>query len=65
MISGSAKLHGEAVAARDLRGGAALVAAGLAAEGTTIVQESEYIDRGYVDVCSDLRSLGACIDRRQ
>ena len=39
--------------------------AGLAAEGTTIVQESEYIDRGYVDVCSDLRSLGACIDRRQ
>lgn len=65
LISGSAKLHGEAVAARDLRGGAALVAAGLAAEGTTIVQESEYIDRGYVDVCSDLRSLGACIDRRQ
>lgn len=65
LISGSAKLHGEAVAARDLRGGAALVAAGLAAEGTTTVQESEYIDRGYVDVCSDLRSLGACIDRRQ
>ena len=65
LLSGSAKLHGEAVAARDLRGGAALVAAGLAAEGTTIVQESEYIDRGYVDVCSDLRSLGACIDRRQ
>ncbi len=65
VISGSSKLHGETVTARDLRGGAALVAAGLAAEGTTTVQESEHIDRGYVDLCGDLCSLGACVARRQ
>ena len=65
LINGSSKLHGESVMARDLRGGAALVVAGLTAEGMTMVQESEYIDRGYVDLCGDLCSLGAHIERRQ
>ena len=52
------RLHGCRVRACDLRGGAALVAAGLAAEGTTFVEQAEYIFRGYEDICRDLSSLG-------
>lgn len=51
-------LRGCRVRACDLRGGAALVTAGLTAEGRTLVEQSEYISRGYEDICRDLRCLG-------
>ena len=47
------------VEAADLRGGAAAVIGGLAAEGRTAVTKSRHIKRGYEDICRDLRSLGA------
>lgn len=53
------RLHGEIVTAPDLRGGAALAIAGLAAEGCTRVQGYEHIARGYEDLAGMLRSLGA------
>ena len=60
-ITGVDKLHGKVVQSKDLRGGAALVLAGLAAEGETIVQNAEYIERGYEHIDKDLNSLGADI----
>ncbi|MFR5601922.1 MAG: UDP-N-acetylglucosamine 1-carboxyvinyltransferase [Lachnospiraceae bacterium] len=60
-IIGCRKLRGGAVEATDLRGGAALVIAGLAAEGTTTVSRCGYILRGYEDICRDLGALGARI----
>lgn len=56
-------LTGAEVTAKDLRGGAALVVAGLAAEGETVVHECRHIDRGYEDMVRDLRILGARIRR--
>ena len=47
----------------DLRGGAALVIAGLAAEGETIVHDIHHIDRGYENYVGKLRALGAQIER--
>ncbi|MCL1935806.1 MAG: UDP-N-acetylglucosamine 1-carboxyvinyltransferase [Defluviitaleaceae bacterium] len=52
---------GNVVYAKDLRGGAALVIAGLCAEGITIVEGYEYIKRGYQNIIKDLKSLGADI----
>ena len=54
-------LCGARVTASDLRGGAALVAAGLAAKGTTVIDGCCHIHRGYEDICRDLSSLGARI----
>jgi UDP-N-acetylglucosamine 1-carboxyvinyltransferase len=51
------------VVARDLRGGAALIIAGLGAEGTTIVEEAEHIDRGYESIEKALKSVGGDIVR--
>lgn len=62
-IEGPAKLHGTGVISRDLRGGAALVIAGLMAAGTTTVDGCHLIDRGYVNICRDLKRLGARISR--
>ena len=59
---GSSKLHGAIVQAEELRGGAALVVAALAAEGTSIVTNRHYIDRGYEDIVLSLRQLGASIE---
>ena len=61
IITGVGRLHGTVVKSHDLRGGAALVVAGLAAEGTTIVQGATSIERGYEDICRDLSALGANI----
>lgn len=61
IITGKEVLHGAVVHAHDLRGGAALVIAGLVAEGTTIVRDASYIERGYEDICRDLAILGAKI----
>lgn len=61
IVSGVKTLRGAAVQATDLRGGAALVAAGLQAEGVTRVEEIHHIERGYADIVADLAGLGACI----
>ncbi len=63
IISGVAQLTGAEVTAPDLRAGAALVMAGLAAQGETIVNKVGYIDRGYQKFEEKLRSLGAEIYR--
>lgn len=63
LVHGPASLKGCPVQAQDLRGGAALVIAGLAAEGETKVYGSVHIERGYTDICGDLRRLGADIRR--
>ncbi|MCD8335921.1 MAG: UDP-N-acetylglucosamine 1-carboxyvinyltransferase [Lachnospiraceae bacterium] len=60
-IQGTKALHGADVRAPDLRGGAALVAAALAAAGRTRIQGYNYIARGYEDICRDFQSLGADI----
>ena len=61
MIEGVEKLCGAPVAACDLRAGAAMVIAGLCAEGTTEVEDVHYIERGYEDFVGKLRGLGADI----
>ena len=62
MVIGPSKLHGCEVVATDLRGGAALVLAGLTAEGTTIINDVEHILRGYENIDKKLRSVGAKIE---
>ena len=63
VIEGVPQLHGAAVAAADLRAGAALVIAGLLAQGTTEIYNSHFIDRGYEHLEEKLNSLGAKISR--
>lgn len=60
-IYGGGRLSGAKVKALDLRGGAALVIAGLMAEGMTEIEDCFHILRGYEDICRDLRSIGADI----
>lgn len=62
-IVGPTKLTGTDVWATDLRCGAALVVAGLIAEGTTTIHDIYHIDRGYEDIVSKLSELGADIHR--
>jgi len=59
IIKGGTPLIGAKVRATDLRAGAALVLAGLSAEGRTVVTDSHYIKRGYCDFSKKLRKLGA------
>ena len=61
VIEGVERLTGAPVAACDLRAGAAMVIAGLCAEGTTYVEDIHYIERGYENFVGKLRSLGADI----
>ena len=63
IIEGPAKLTGCEVSATDLRAGAALILAGLVAEGTTTVGNLHHIDRGYEDIVGKLKALGADIQR--
>ncbi|MDO5110734.1 MAG: UDP-N-acetylglucosamine 1-carboxyvinyltransferase [Clostridia bacterium] len=65
VIRGVPALSGTTVTAHDLRGGAALVLAGLAAKGTTRVQQAQLIDRGYDSLEGMLQSLGAHIQREE
>ncbi|MCI6552965.1 MAG: UDP-N-acetylglucosamine 1-carboxyvinyltransferase [Lachnospiraceae bacterium] len=60
-IRGVEGLKGAEAWAQELRGGAALVVAGLAAEGLTVIRNRHYIERGYEDICKDMRRLGADI----
>lgn len=62
-IAGVRQLVGAEVNATDLRAGAALVLAGLVAEGTTTIGNIYHIDRGYNDFVGKMRSLGANIER--
>jgi UDP-N-acetylglucosamine 1-carboxyvinyltransferase len=62
-ISGPASLVGTTVKALDIRSGAAVILAGLAAEGTTIVEDVRHVSRGYEDIVGTLSSLGAAIRR--
>jgi len=57
-------LYGADVEAFDLRGGAALVLAGLCAKGTTRISGIRHIERGYQDICGDIRSLGGRIKKK-
>ncbi len=61
IIKGVKKLHGAYVSGKDLRGGAALILAGLAAEGETVVENACYVQRGYEQIEKSLFSLGAKI----
>ncbi len=61
VIEGVGMLTGAPVAACDLRAGAAMVIAGLCAEGTTVIEDVEFIERGYQDIVGKLRGLGADI----
>ncbi len=64
IIRGVRRLQGAPVSSTDLRAGAALVLAGIVAEGYTTVYEIEHIDRGYEDYVGKLSSLGADLERR-
>ncbi|MFT4399000.1 UDP-N-acetylglucosamine 1-carboxyvinyltransferase [Bacillus sp. SW14] len=63
IINGPVQLQGAEVAATDLRAGAALILAGLVAEGHTRVTELKHLDRGYVDFHKKLEGIGADIER--
>ncbi|MEZ0537666.1 UDP-N-acetylglucosamine 1-carboxyvinyltransferase [Caldicellulosiruptoraceae bacterium PP1] len=65
VIEGVEKLQGAEVSATDLRAGAALVLAGLTAEGKTEIYNTRNIDRGYEDIDKKLKSLGAEISREE
>ncbi|HHV96445.1 MAG TPA: UDP-N-acetylglucosamine 1-carboxyvinyltransferase [Clostridiaceae bacterium] len=64
VIRGVNKLHGATIYARDLRGAASLVLAGLVAEGETIVENIYHLDRGYERMDAKLTQLGAMIQRK-
>lgn len=63
IVEGVKRLSGAEVTAMDLRGAAALVVAGLSAEGTTKISEVCHIDRGYEKIEDNLNSIGACLKR--
>ncbi|MFZ0218501.1 MAG: UDP-N-acetylglucosamine 1-carboxyvinyltransferase [Candidatus Dormiibacterota bacterium] len=63
LVTGPTSLHGAPVCASDIRSGAALVVAALAAEGRTEIARAWHIDRGYQDMVGKLRSLGAEVER--
>lgn len=63
IVRGVDGLRGATVSAPDIRAGAALVVAGLAAEGRTTISGIEHIDRGYDDIVGRLRGIGAAVER--
>ncbi len=63
LVSGPTQLNGSSVSAMDLRAGAAMVLAGLAAEGVTEISEAHRIERGYERIVEKLTALGARIER--
>jgi UDP-N-acetylglucosamine 1-carboxyvinyltransferase len=63
VVRGVERLSGAPVKAHDIRAGAALVVAGLAAEGETVVGDAFHIERGYDDLAGSLRALGADVQR--
>ena len=63
LVHGVPKLSGAEVASPDLRGGAALVMAGLVADGYTTVSQIHHINRGYEHYVEKLKGLGACVEQ--
>ena len=63
LVRGPRALSGATVRSTDLRAGAALVLAGLVADGETIVTDPFHVDRGYADFAARLRSIGADVER--
>ena len=63
VIRGTERLVGAQVRATDVRAGAALVLAGLVADGETVVANAAHVDRGYEDLAGTLRALGADVER--
>jgi len=63
IVTGQEKLRGANVTARDLRAGAALIIAGLAAEGTTKLKNVHFVERGYENIIEKFTALGADIKR--
>lgn len=63
LIDGIDSLSGADVVATDLRGGAAMVVAGLIADGTTTISNIKYIDRGYEKIEEKFNGLGGCVKR--
>ncbi len=63
VIDGVKELHGCEVRACDLRAGAAMIIAALAAEGTTVIEDAQYVERGYEDIIGKLSALGAKVRR--
>ena len=63
VVDGVNELHGCSIKACDLRAGAAMVIAGLVADGTTTVEDAHFIERGYEDIIGKLRGIGADIRR--
>jgi UDP-N-acetylglucosamine 1-carboxyvinyltransferase len=64
VVRGVPRLSGARVRATDIRAGAALVLAGLVAEGDTVVADAQHVDRGYEDLAGALAALGARVERR-
>ena len=62
-VTGKEKLYGTAVSAHDLRAGAALIIAGLAAEGITRVENIHFVERGYEHLVEKMTGIGADIRR--
>ena len=63
VVRGVERLSGAPVRAHDIRAGAALVIAGLGAEGETIISDAHHVDRGYEDLAGKLSSVGAQVSR--
>lgn len=63
VVRGVPVLSGAPVVAHDIRAGAALILAGLAAQGTTVVAEGHHVDRGYPAFAEALASVGADVTR--
>jgi UDP-N-acetylglucosamine 1-carboxyvinyltransferase len=63
VVRGVPRLSGAPVKAHDIRAGAAMVVAGLVAEGETTIAGAHHVDRGYDDLVGKLASLGADVER--
>lgn len=63
IIQGPTKLRGHRINSSDIRSGATLIMAGLVAEGETVIQDAEIIDRGYANLVERLQKIGADIKR--
>jgi UDP-N-acetylglucosamine 1-carboxyvinyltransferase len=65
VIEGPQELTGRVIPGLDIRAGATLIMAGLIAQGETVIQDAEIIERGYADLTERLQALGARISRRE
>lgn len=63
VVRGVERLEGAPVKAHDIRAGAAMVVAGLVAEGETVISDARHVDRGYDDLVGKLASVGAHVER--